>query len=161
MPTEYNRRYTAKVAELRKTEPRIDWSEVVDSEQKHAGAARVFDIDDRLNRLSDLGNQLETYLELPDPSRLDHRLATFFGPDLGEVTKKASRECLASTNGATVQITRLAWFPLGRSADFSYVDTCFHLISALRRYVRGRLPCRRSACRPGSFGVVPASLSRR
>ena len=28
MPTEYNRRYTAKVAELRKTEPRIDWSQV-------------------------------------------------------------------------------------------------------------------------------------
>ena len=27
----------------------------------------------------------------------------------------------ASTNGATVQITRLAGFPLGRSADFSYV----------------------------------------
>ena len=41
------------------------------------------------------------------PSRLDHRLATFFGPDLGEVTKEASRESLASTNGATVQITRL------------------------------------------------------
>jgi hypothetical protein len=33
---------------------------------------------------------------------------------------------LASTNGATVQITRLTWFPLGRSADFSYV---WHLFS--------------------------------
>ena len=55
------------------------------------------------------------------PSRLDHRLTTFFGPDLGEVTKEASRERLASTNGATVQITRLAWLPLGRLADFSYV----------------------------------------
>jgi hypothetical protein len=55
------------------------------------------------------------------PSRLDHRLAAFLGPDLGEVTKEASRESLASTNGATVQITRLAGFPLGRSADFSYV----------------------------------------
>ena len=39
----------------------------------------------------------------------------------GEVTKEASREGLASTNGATVQITRLAGLPLGRSADFSYV----------------------------------------
>ena len=28
MPMEYNRRYTAKVAELQKTEPRIDWSQV-------------------------------------------------------------------------------------------------------------------------------------
>jgi hypothetical protein len=28
------------------------------------------------------------------PSRFDHRLATFFGPDLGEVTKEASRERL-------------------------------------------------------------------
>ena len=28
MPSEYNRRYTAKVAELRKTDPRIDWSQV-------------------------------------------------------------------------------------------------------------------------------------
>ena len=55
------------------------------------------------------------------PSRLDHRLATFFGPNFGEVTKEASRERLASTNGATVQITRLAGFPLRRSADFSYV----------------------------------------
>ena len=55
------------------------------------------------------------------PSRLDHRLATFFGPDPGKVTKEASRESLASPNGATVQITRLAWFPLGRLADFSYV----------------------------------------
>jgi hypothetical protein len=40
---------------------------------------------------------------------------------LGEVTKEASRESLASTNGATVQITRLTWLPLGRLADFSYV----------------------------------------
>ena len=55
------------------------------------------------------------------PSRLDHRLTTFLGPDLGKVTKEASRERLASTNWATVHITRLAWFPLGRSADFSYV----------------------------------------
>jgi hypothetical protein len=53
--------------------------------------------------------------------RLDHRLMTFFGANFGEVTKEASRERLASTNGATVQITRLAGFPLGRSADFSYV----------------------------------------
>jgi len=55
------------------------------------------------------------------PSRFDHRLATFFGPDLGEVTKEASRERLDEYHGATVQITRLAWFPLGRLADFSYV----------------------------------------
>ena len=55
------------------------------------------------------------------PSRLDHRLASSFGPDLGEVTKEACGERLASTNGATVQITRLAWFPWGRLADFSYV----------------------------------------
>ena len=55
------------------------------------------------------------------PSRLDHRLTAFFGPNFGEVTKEASRERLAGTNGATVQITRLAWFPLGRLADFSYV----------------------------------------
>jgi transposase, IS5 family len=34
--------------------------------QKHAGAARVFDIDDGLNRLSDLGNQLETYRSAVD-----------------------------------------------------------------------------------------------
>jgi hypothetical protein len=40
---------------------------------------------------------------------------------LGEVTKEASRESLANTNWATVQITRLAGFPLGRSGDFSYV----------------------------------------
>ena len=33
----------------------------MDSEQKRAGAARVFDIDDRLKRLSDLGDQLETF----------------------------------------------------------------------------------------------------
>jgi hypothetical protein len=52
---------------------------------------------------------------------LEHRLTTFFGPNFGEVTKEASRERLAGTNGATVQITRLAGFPLGRSADFSYV----------------------------------------
>ena len=55
------------------------------------------------------------------PSRLDHRLTTFLGPDFGEVAKEASRERLASTNGATVQITRLAWFPLRRLTDFSYV----------------------------------------
>jgi hypothetical protein len=55
------------------------------------------------------------------PGRLDHRLATFFGPDLGEVTEEARRESLASTNRAAVQITRLAWLPLGRLADFSYV----------------------------------------
>jgi hypothetical protein len=59
------------------------------------------------------------------PSRLDHRLATFFGPDLGKVTKEASRERLASTNGTTVQITRLAGFPFLTSVMF---DTCFHLI---------------------------------
>jgi hypothetical protein len=70
------------------------------------------------------------------PSRLDHRLATFFGPDLGEVTKEASRESLASTNGATVQITRLTWFPLGRSADFSYV---WHLFSPDNFHSRGWL----------------------
>ena len=34
---------------------------------------------------------------------------------------RPSRERLAGTNGATVQITRSAWFPLGRLADFSYV----------------------------------------
>ena len=55
------------------------------------------------------------------PGRLDHRRATFFGPDLGEVTEEARRESLASTNRAAVQITRLAWLPLGRLADFSYV----------------------------------------
>ena len=32
MPSEYNRRYTAKVAELRKTDPRIDWSQVTSLE---------------------------------------------------------------------------------------------------------------------------------
>jgi hypothetical protein len=55
------------------------------------------------------------------PSRLDHRLATFLGPDLGEVTKEASRESLVSTDRPTIQITRLAWLPLGRFADFSCV----------------------------------------
>jgi hypothetical protein len=55
------------------------------------------------------------------PSRLEHCLAAFLGPDLGKITKEAGRESLASTNGATVQFTRLTWFPLGRSADFSYV----------------------------------------
>ena len=29
MVSEYARRYTAKVAELRKTDPRIDWAEVM------------------------------------------------------------------------------------------------------------------------------------
>jgi hypothetical protein len=33
----------------------------MDSEQKHAGQPRFFDIDDRLKRLSDLGDQLETF----------------------------------------------------------------------------------------------------
>ena len=32
----------------------------MDSEQRHAGAAGFFDIDGRLKRLSDLGDQLET-----------------------------------------------------------------------------------------------------
>ena len=44
----------------------------------------------------------------------------------GDVVRKGdnvfvSRERLASTNGATVQITRLAWFPPCRLTDFSYV----------------------------------------
>jgi hypothetical protein len=30
----------------------------MDSEQKHAGTARFFDVDDRVKRLSDLGDQL-------------------------------------------------------------------------------------------------------
>ena len=38
----------------------------MDSEQKHAGAARFFDIDDRLKRLSDLGDQLETFRSTVD-----------------------------------------------------------------------------------------------
>jgi transposase, IS5 family len=38
----------------------------MDSEQKHAGAARVFDIDDRLKRLSDLGDQLEAFRSAVD-----------------------------------------------------------------------------------------------
>jgi hypothetical protein len=38
----------------------------MDSEQMHAGAARVFDIDDRLKRLSDLGDQLETFRSAVD-----------------------------------------------------------------------------------------------
>jgi hypothetical protein len=38
----------------------------MDSEQKHAGAARVFDIVDRLKRLSDLGDQLETFRSAVD-----------------------------------------------------------------------------------------------
>ena len=38
----------------------------MDSEQRHAGAARVFDIDDRLRRLSDLGDQLETFRSAVD-----------------------------------------------------------------------------------------------
>jgi hypothetical protein len=70
------------------------------------------------------------------PSRHDHRLTTFFGPNFGEVTKEASRESLASTNGATVQITRLTWFPLGRFADFSYVR---HLISPDNFHICGWL----------------------
>jgi hypothetical protein len=35
-------------------------------EKKHAGAARFFDIDDRLKRLSDLGDQLETFRSAVD-----------------------------------------------------------------------------------------------
>ena len=38
----------------------------MDSEQRHAGAARVFDTDDRLKRLSDLGDQLETFRSAVD-----------------------------------------------------------------------------------------------
>jgi hypothetical protein len=56
-----------------------------------------------------------------DSGRLDHRLATLIRPNFGEVTKEASRESFASPNGATVQITRLAWLPSGRLTDFSYV----------------------------------------
>jgi hypothetical protein len=53
--------------------------------------------------------------------RLLHRGSAMFGKNLSEIAIEAGRESLASTNGATVQIARLAWFPLGRSADFSYV----------------------------------------
>ena len=48
------------------------------------------------------------------PSRLEHCLATFLGPDLGEVTKEASRESLASINGATVHRACLLAIPSRR-----------------------------------------------
>jgi hypothetical protein len=59
------------------------------------------------------------------PGRLDHRLATFFGPDLGEVTEEARRECLPSTDRPAVQVAGLTGLPLGRLADFSYVRHLF------------------------------------
>jgi hypothetical protein len=55
------------------------------------------------------------------PGRLDHPLATFFGPDLGEVSEEARRECLPSTDRPAVQVAGVTGFPLRRFADFSYV----------------------------------------
>ena len=46
-------------------------------------------------------------------------------PCLAQISAKipveACRECLASTNGATVQLPVSTWLPLRRFADFSYV----------------------------------------
>jgi hypothetical protein len=53
--------------------------------------------------------------------RLDHRLAAVLGPNLSQIPVEACQECLASTNGATVQVARLTWLQLRRFADFSYV----------------------------------------
>jgi hypothetical protein len=53
--------------------------------------------------------------------RLNHRLAAVLGPNLSQIPVEACRECLATTNGATVQVARLTWLPLRRFADFSYV----------------------------------------
>jgi IS5 family transposase len=38
----------------------------MDSERKHAGASGVFDVDNRLQRLSDLGDQLEAFRSAAD-----------------------------------------------------------------------------------------------
>jgi hypothetical protein len=45
--SEYARRYTAKVADLRKTDLRIDWSEVVDVDGPRRIALRYTELIDR------------------------------------------------------------------------------------------------------------------
>jgi len=47
MVSEYARRYTAKVADLRKTDLRIDWSEVVDVDGPRRIALRYTELIDR------------------------------------------------------------------------------------------------------------------
>jgi hypothetical protein len=47
MVSEYARRYTAKVAELRKTNLRIDWSEVTGVDRPHRIALRHTELIDR------------------------------------------------------------------------------------------------------------------
>ena len=54
-------------------------------------------------------------------SRVQHRLLTFSLPYLGKVLLGSRPRTLGEYQRVTVQITRLAWFPLGRLANFSYV----------------------------------------